>query len=72
MSITKELIEICNHCGRSVVYGSGLFVNRIPDFNDIGTRKANGLRFPAGDFLCRECDSESSANEQDIYESVNV
>ena len=47
----------CNECGRSVAAGSGLFVNRVPDFNDIKTRIANGKRFPEGDYLCRECDS---------------
>jgi hypothetical protein len=62
-SITKELIEICNHCGRSVAHGSGLFINRIPDFNDTETRISNGLRFPEGDFVCRECDSKSSDDE---------
>ena len=40
------LKEFCNRCGRSVKLGSGLFVNRIPDLNDIFTRQDNGYRFP--------------------------
>jgi len=72
MNITKKFTEICNHCGRSVSSGSGLFVNRIPDFNDIETRIVNGLNFPEGDFICRECDIQSSNNEQETYETVNA
>jgi len=52
--------EICNHCGRSVKFGSGCFVNRIPDLNDLNTRLANNLRYPEGDFVCIECDEKSS------------
>jgi len=50
------LNEFCNHCGRSVKLGSGLFVNRIPDLNDTSTRQANGYVFPKGDFICIQCD----------------
>ena len=71
MDTAKELIEICNHCGRKVAHDSGLFINRIPDFNDRGTRIANGLRFPEGDFVCRECESKSTSDEQEFYENVN-
>jgi hypothetical protein len=52
------LIEICNHCGRNVSCGSGFFVNRVPDFNDIATRIENGLKFPLGDFVCQICDEK--------------
>lgn len=52
----NTLNEFCNHCGRSVRLGSGLFVNRIPDLNDISTRQENGYLFPKGDFVCIECD----------------
>jgi len=48
--------QICNHCGEGVYFGSGRFVNRIPDLNGIETRIANGLRFPEGDYVCEECD----------------
>ena len=53
-------IEYCNHCGRVVSYGSGLYVNRVPDFNDVTTRVDNGLQFPLGDFVCGECDGKNS------------
>jgi DNA modification methylase len=65
-------VEVCNHCGRSVSFGSGLFVNRVPDFNDIETRKANNLRFIEGDFVCQECDSKLSDDEYDYDEGINV
>ena len=55
---TKEIssVEICNHFGKSVSFGLGLFVNRVPDLNDISTRIDNGLEYPLGDFVCRACD----------------
>ncbi len=53
------IIEICNHCGNDVSYGSGRFVNRVVDFNDIITRFENNLEFPLGDFVCEECDNNS-------------
>jgi hypothetical protein len=56
----KKMVEICNHCGRDVSFGSGLFVNRIHDLNDIPTRIGNNLKCPEGDFVCIECDSRSS------------
>lgn len=56
----KNLVEICNHCGRDVSFCSGLFINRVPDLNDIQTRVINNLNYPEGDFVCRECDSKSS------------
>ena len=48
--------EICNECGCSVKCGVGLFVNRVPDFNDRETRVLMGKPFPDGDFICMECD----------------
>ncbi|MBC8488693.1 MAG: hypothetical protein H8D45_21930 [Bacteroidetes bacterium] len=57
------IIEQCNHCGRKVHFGSGLFVNRVWDFNDIITRIDNGLKFPLGDFVCWECDEKNSDSE---------
>ena len=56
-----KLVEICNHCGRDVSFGSGMFVNRVPDLNDIATRIENNLNYPKGDFVCSECDSIASA-----------
>ena len=55
---TEINVEICNHCGHSVSFGSGRFVNRIPDLNDILTRLDNNLKFPLGDFVCNECDNK--------------
>lgn len=51
-------VEICNHCGDSVSFGSGKFINRVPDLNDIFTRINNGLLFPTGDFVCANCDNK--------------
>jgi hypothetical protein len=48
--------EICNECGKSVKWGSGNFVNRVIDLNDIETRIEMGKPFPNGDFVCAECD----------------
>ena len=55
----NTIIEICNHCGKDVSYGSGRFVNRVLDFNDVITRIDNNLEFPFGDFVCEECDNNS-------------
>lgn len=52
--------EICNECGRSVTLGTGKFVNRVPDLNDIETRRENGRPFPLGDYFCGECDEKGS------------
>lgn len=54
----RELRELCNECGRSVAWGSGRFVNRVVDFNDVHTRKEMGKPYPYGDFICEECDLE--------------
>lgn len=51
-------VEICNECGRSVVFGSGLFVNRIPDFNTPEERKEMGKPHPEGDYMCIECEEK--------------
>ncbi len=55
MKIVME--EICNECGKSVKFGSGRFVNRIPDFNTPEERKSIGKLYPDGDFICAECES---------------
>lgn len=49
--------RFCNECGRSVVLGSGLYVNRVPDFNSVEERKEMGKRYPEGNFVCGECDN---------------
>ena len=53
----NKLVEVCNHCGNSVAFGSGKFVNRVPDFNDIETKVLNKRKYPAGEFVCDECDN---------------
>lgn len=58
------MIKICNHCGKDVSRGSGRFVNRVPDFNDICTRISNNLEFPLGDFVCDECDKNSTTENE--------
>lgn len=55
-SRARPLVQICNECGRSVAWGSGRFVNRVPDLNSPSERRRNGKPFPQGDFLCAECD----------------
>jgi hypothetical protein len=50
--------EICNECGESVKVGSGLFVNRIPDFNAFEERLEMQKLFPEGDFICIKCDEK--------------
>ena len=55
-SKTFFTVQVCNHCGKPVSFSSGLFVNRVPDLNDISTRISNGLKYPLGDFVCRDCD----------------
>jgi hypothetical protein len=53
----KDTTEICNFCGRSVAWGSGRFVNRIPDLDTPAERLANGRPYPFGDWICAECDA---------------
>jgi len=48
--------DTCNECGHSVAWGSGRFVNRVPDLNDVALRREMGKPFPKGDYLCEECD----------------
>lgn len=48
--------EICNECGKIVSAGTGLHINRVPDFNDLEERIEMNKPFPEGDFICVECD----------------
>lgn len=54
MAQTKN--EICNECGKSVKFGTGLFVNRVIDLNSPIDRKEFGKPFPKGDFICSICE----------------
>lgn len=60
--ITSD-VEICCECGRSVEFGSGLFVNRVPDFNTLEERKEMGKPHPDGNYMCIECE-EKFDNEE--------
>ncbi len=51
-------IEICNECGKSVKFGSGLYVNRVIDLNDYEDRIEMLKPFPEGEFICPECEEE--------------
>jgi hypothetical protein len=46
------LTEICNECGKSVKVGTGLFVNRVIDLNEVEDRVLMEKPFPKGDFIC--------------------
>jgi len=51
-----EPVQICNQCGRSVKPGTGLFVNRVPSFDNAEIRFETCYPHPEGDFTCYECD----------------
>jgi hypothetical protein len=68
----QEPVEICNHCGRKVSWGSGSFANRVPDCNDVRTRIINGLHYPFGDFVCADCDSRTTDDEYDEFPTFSV
>ncbi len=65
-----EIVPICCICGESVAPGSGKFVNRVPQCDDLRTRVTNGYSHPLGDFICAECDSEDP--EDAIGEGKNA
>ena len=48
--------DICCECGKSVTFGSGKFVNRIPVFDDYETRVEQKRPYPEGEWVCAECD----------------
>ncbi len=56
-------MQICNECGKSVAWGSGLFVNRIRDLNTKEERMEMGKPHPEGDFICVECESKIRLEE---------
>ena len=45
-------------CGKSVAFGSGLYVNRIPDANTVEERVEMGVPFPEGEFHCIVCEQK--------------
>jgi hypothetical protein len=54
----NKLNQICNECGKSVKAGSGLFVNRTPDFNDYKVRIEMQKPFPEGAYICIGCEEK--------------
>lgn len=48
---------ICAECGQSVAPGSGKFVNRVCIFDEYAARVELGFPFPAGAYVCAECDA---------------
>src|SRR5579862_663128 len=64
--------EICCVCGRRVDESSFLFVNRVPDLNDLEGRVAAGRPFPHGEWVCVICDNTDSDGEQQDPETVFI
>jgi len=62
----RRAVEICNRCGRDVARGSGSFINRVVDYNDVVTRIDNYWPYALGDFVCASCDAETSDDEEEI------
>lgn len=62
--------EICNECGRSVQFGSNLFVNRILDLNDLEEKIDQNKPFPIGEYICAEC--EEAINNQSVNVRDNI
>lgn len=65
-------MDICNECGLSVAPGSGRWVNRVPDFNDIETRREMGKSFPEGDWVCFACDIINSDPASCTCHGINM
>lgn len=56
--MTERNKDLCAECGRSTAPGTGLFVNRVPLFDSYEVRVENGLPYPEGEYICRECDAK--------------
>ena len=63
MKRRTQKIEICNECGGSVNWNSGLFINRILDLDGYKTRKEMNKPFPKGNYICRECEEKLNNSE---------
>lgn len=70
--IYEKSIEICQNCGKSVARGSGLFVNRVVDFDDYKCRVEKGCPFPEGDFICQECEEKLTVDRYEEDEPCNM
>ncbi len=60
--------ETCNECGQSVRQGSGKFVNRIIDLNGYKTRQGMGKPYPAGDYICADCEADLDAQPGEVLQ----
>ncbi len=67
MKNNDKRIEICNECGKDVSSKSGLFVNRVIDFDDYHKRKEMNKLFPRGDYICRECEDKLNNKNKKIW-----
>lgn len=47
--------EHCIKCGYSVKFGSGRFVNRVPDCNSVEDHIDNGDEYSEGEWICPDC-----------------
>lgn len=65
--IIKETNETCYECGRSVAWGSGRFVNRIPSGDSYKLRKDMGVLYPNGDWLCAECEEAGDRGDEEYF-----
>jgi hypothetical protein len=58
--------EICNECGHDVSLGSGLYVNRVTDFNEIEDRIVMDKPYPEGNFICSQCNNNINQLLSDV------
>lgn len=60
--------DICCECGKSVIPGSGRFVNRIPVLDSYATRVEGNRPYPTGEWVCGGCDARRDEDETDWTE----
>lgn len=62
-----------------MAFGSGRYINRVPECNSPQERKDNGMPFPEGDFICIVCEDKfdeklftveiTSLSDDEIFDS---
>lgn len=52
--------ERCVHCGESVAFGSGKFVNRVPYTEPFTYLMDDAVRYPIGAFACETCENDDN------------
>lgn len=60
LGIEPQEQEICCECGQSVAPGSGKWANRVPEGNGIAGRRDMARPYPAGAYVCADCDAITS------------